>query len=464
MADYLTRLVERTLGLSSMVRPDLPPVFAPETVGVAPYDAPAVRRSPDPTLAARRTGASEQGKVLPDRPGPPERPVDDVPAASGEVEGPGTIERGNDAPSSPAGESVERSEASLARDTGTSARSNPEGREEIQDRYFGPLRDGVEPRAEPEERRRRPEAAPQGSVVPNGTPEGSGALPDTQERSPSEPPVDVPEESVKASDSSARPEERQAGQARRGRAPHSDPLPPAQAPPRDSQQHGRSGGARGGRSGTDHTGADDEETDAEHGKTGEHQRETGVPASSQVRGAQMPGAKERAAPTAEATVPQREERSGAARPHAPDHPISQRAEVEGRAPTIEREENELTPRPAVPAANARGRSPAQPTTSGRVERPPDPAQSARPGPDAPLVSVAGRQRATATSGFVAAHREREAAKATSSPTIRITIGRVEVRALAPEPPQPPPPPPPAASPAPALSLADYLKQYDGGRG
>jgi len=47
----------------------------------------------------------------------------------------------------------------------------------------------------------------------------------------------------------------------------------------------------------------------------------------------------------------------------------------------------------------------------------------------------------------------------AAPTVRISIGRIEVRAVYPE-----PPPQPLAGPEPrsALSLADYLKQRDGG--
>lgn len=431
MADYLTRLVERTLGLSPTVRPDIPPAFAPEAGEIAPYDAPGLRPSPGSTLVTRRTDASRQRQELPDRPGPPERPVDDVPVASGEDEGPGAGERGYGVPSSTAGDAAERSEASLARGAGSSAKSSREEREEIQDRLPGPLRDGVEPRADPEEHRRRPAATPPGSVVPDETPEpeGSGALPDLHRTPPPEPPVDVAENLVGASDSSTGLDERHAGQS-------------------------SSGARQTGRSGTDF-----KETDAERSKTGTHQRETGVTAASRERGAQMPGVRAHATPpAAEATVPDRRARSGPARSTAPDRPISPAVGPEGRDPRVEREEHERTPEPSVPAANARGRSPTQPATSGRAEHPSGP--PARPGPEAPLVSVAGRQRATAASGLVAAHREREAAKATSSPTIRITIGRVEVRAVAPEPAQPPP----VASPGPALSLEDYLKRHDGGRG
>ena len=57
---------------------------------------------------------------------------------------------------------------------------------------------------------------------------------------------------------------------------------------------------------------------------------------------------------------------------------------------------------------------------------------------------------------------RVAAPESSAPAIRVTIGRIEVRAIT------PPPMPPAqrimpARPGPELSLDDYLKQHNGGR-
>jgi hypothetical protein len=57
---------------------------------------------------------------------------------------------------------------------------------------------------------------------------------------------------------------------------------------------------------------------------------------------------------------------------------------------------------------------------------------------------------------------RVAAPESSAPAIRVTIGRIEVRAIT------PPPVPPAqrttpARPGPELSLDDYLKQHNGGQ-
>ena len=57
---------------------------------------------------------------------------------------------------------------------------------------------------------------------------------------------------------------------------------------------------------------------------------------------------------------------------------------------------------------------------------------------------------------------REAAPESSAPTIRVTIGRIEVRAITP-PPMPLAQRTTPARPGPALSLDDYLKQHNGGQ-
>lgn len=57
---------------------------------------------------------------------------------------------------------------------------------------------------------------------------------------------------------------------------------------------------------------------------------------------------------------------------------------------------------------------------------------------------------------------RAAAPESSAPAIRVTIGRIEVRAITP-PPVPPAQRPTTFRPGPELSLDDYLKQHNGGR-
>ena len=57
---------------------------------------------------------------------------------------------------------------------------------------------------------------------------------------------------------------------------------------------------------------------------------------------------------------------------------------------------------------------------------------------------------------------RVAAPESTAPAIRVTIGRIEVRAITPPPPIPPAQRTTPARPGPALSLDDYLKQHNGG--
>lgn len=112
-------------------------------------------------------------------------------------------------------------------------------------------------------------------------------------------------------------------------------------------------------------------------------------------------------------------------------------------------QEERSPRPEPIAFENRERSPAAPE---RVERV---AEGRAPTTGAPLVSNDAER---VTPSAAVPHR-RAATEGTPSPTIRITIGRVEVRAVAPEPAQPPP----EARPEPGLSLDDYLRQHTGGR-
>jgi hypothetical protein len=58
---------------------------------------------------------------------------------------------------------------------------------------------------------------------------------------------------------------------------------------------------------------------------------------------------------------------------------------------------------------------------------------------------------------------RVAAPESSAPAIRVTIGRIEVRAITPPPPRPPAQRSTPARPGPELSLDDYLKQHNGGQ-
>ena len=75
MADYLTRLVERALGLSSTVRPEVPPTFAPES-GYPPDPEPAGEPGPDTGPAGhtiRRAGDPSRSVEHAPSLDPPER-------------------------------------------------------------------------------------------------------------------------------------------------------------------------------------------------------------------------------------------------------------------------------------------------------------------------------------------------------------------------------------------------------
>jgi hypothetical protein len=409
MADYLTRLVERTLGLFPTVRPDVPPTFAMETAELAPYDA------PDGYPPQRH------GSAL--HPESSERSEEATPLARDEDQWPDKGERGYDPPPS----------------TSTGDRA------EIEHPTAGPGRADDEPPRSPEEHQRRSTPTPPDAAVPGATkPEGPNIFPDLHEAAPSRPPPRLDESPTGSSGSPIS----------LGESP-TRPLVPGARPTE--------------RTGTNHPGTDHDQRDTKQGKTGAERGQTGVAVSAGHRGAESSSAQGRAAPPAEAppveaTVLGRGARLDLARPTVMDQPFSQSAGQEERDRAIGWEQRERTPEPsgstadATDAVDARGRPLAEPAASSdRAERsyePPD-----RPVHGTPLVPVADSPRARPAAGRVVAPHEREVAKEAPSPTVRITIGRVEVRAVIPEPAQPPP----VARPEPALSLEDYLRQHDGGR-
>jgi hypothetical protein len=65
---------------------------------------------------------------------------------------------------------------------------------------------------------------------------------------------------------------------------------------------------------------------------------------------------------------------------------------------------------------------------------------------------------TVEPGGTSSHSTREDASSRAEPTIRVNIGRIEVRAVSP----PAPPPRQTRQPAPKMSLDDYLRARDGG--
>src|SRR5215212_6174951 len=150
VADYLTRLVERTLQFYPTVRPDIPPAFAPQTGG-------PMLREP-------------QEEPAPDRHSPP-RTTD-----RGEVPEEWYI--------------VLRSTAS---DTSLQASNTGESA------VIEPRPAGDEPPREPQEQRRRSSSAPPGPPVSDEAmeqhgrgPETSEIVPDRREATPTAFPTDIP--------------------------------------------------------------------------------------------------------------------------------------------------------------------------------------------------------------------------------------------------------------------------------
>jgi hypothetical protein len=133
MADFLTRLAERTLGVAPVVRPLIPPRFAPETapypleleweVETPPPDEPDERRAPRTREAppqrstpARRTrntavGRREDQGVAPPAPQPDEAPtLPEAPHLASEARPPDSLPdpRPEEAPPRPAATATER--------------------------------------------------------------------------------------------------------------------------------------------------------------------------------------------------------------------------------------------------------------------------------------------------------------------------------------------------------------------
>jgi hypothetical protein len=84
-------------------------------------------------------------------------------------------------------------------------------------------------------------------------------------------------------------------------------------------------------------------------------------------------------------------------------------------------------------------------------------------PDAPLVTPTMIRSQLDDYLERGPQEQRVAAPEASAPAIRVTIGRVEVRAITPPPPRPPAQRTTPARTGPELSLDDYLKQHTGGQ-
>ncbi|HEX8556919.1 MAG TPA: hypothetical protein VF668_02395 [Pyrinomonadaceae bacterium] len=120
---------------------------------------------------------------------------------------------------------------------------------------------------------------------------------------------------------------------------------------------------------------------------------------------------------------------------------------EGVAPTT----HEPAASPEVRPLTAPAHAPVRPAATG--------AHAA--GAHAANAQAVRSRRAAQEAARAAARDAQEAQAATAPPTIEVTIGRIEVRAVTP--PAPAPPPARARREPPRMSLDEYLRGHDGGR-
>lgn len=351
MADYLTRMVERTLGLSPVARPAIPPTFAPETADPPPE--PAVEHLP----AAH--------------PNPPREPGHHVPDRMGRFEGEGSNpeERDNTLSPTTAGP-TRRIGTQIESDALPSETGSADERREAERRPAGARR---EQRPSPGSTRRARRET-----------EGSEAGPDLREATSFELQLNRPETAADRGERLAKSSETGVRSARR---PSTEPDEGGAATPPLLPREARPSGTRATPPGT----------------TGD------------------PGLWVR-----------------------PDSDLAGRV---GRR---------LSPEPLVPDADVPDELLA-PTTASYARR--SSGASRVPVRESRGAADTGRPRGASSPTPATTSGQREVGKESSSPTIRVSIGRVEVRAVAPGP--APLPRPAEAEAPPALSLDDYLK--NGGR-
>ncbi len=353
MADYLTRLVERTLQLSPTVRPEIPPTFAPEIVGLPPAEPEGPTRNVDTHPRTTSQGDASEGRHR----GPRSNAGD--PSAS-DAGGVAEAEHGS------AGEGSQR---------------------DPREPRLGPITAPVYPQTPGEITESRRSSEPGAPEVSHREKLSTTGIPETV--------MDDRTGGHHAGAASARPAQR-AGT-------HTLPEYRSYGEPERSEPASVSSPDR---------------------------TETGPPPSG--RGVAV-------SPRPDTTFPQVHERS-VGRPAAPDHPATGEAWLEDPA------------RPAEAPAEAEAREHTR-AASGRTQTDSSSLTARQTVSEAPAGARDGRTVAATPRESVAPHRP-EAAQRTPPPTVKVTIGRVEVRAIsqAPE---------PAPQPVPGLSLDDYLRQYSG---
>jgi hypothetical protein len=376
VADYLTRLVERSLGLYPTVRPDLPPTFAPAKHDLSLAE-PAEREqySLPGGVPTSQTGNPSQGPESAARHEGTSRPDEryDPLVQQGEEDGP-VFREPDDVASSTAGGPARRTGALFAKISRSFVSKTAGERRTAEPQATGEKREGDE---SPDVHGEGRPASPPGAVGQSRwEPDGPREVPDASS-------FERPAKTIRDDyDVSSGPPTGPSGMS----------TSPAKSPIDGTLS------MQGERLRVDH-----DEVAAERGGTD-------AAASSLRREAESSGASSQR-PPANAEDSDRGERPDLVRETTRDRPFSQ---VAGR------EERDRAPDPSVSLTGPQG----------PVPRP---------------------QTVTPPQGRT---------KERSSPTVRVTIGRVEVRAI---PPQPVVQPPPETRPEPALSLEDYLRQRGGVR-
>lgn len=390
MTDYLTRLVERTLGVAPAVRPESPHTFA---TGMG-----------DPSYLTPNTGPTRY---------PPQEESTPLPQPDGGPE-PG-----------------EREDDSLSTTRDTARGDDPQDADKAQrsPRDSAGSRPGPTP----------PDAALIAEKERIVGPSGNEAL-------PVEPPADLSapgdRPAKREAEEGVEVERRLAETGRDDYSPEHGQRPAPVSPEAGAPERaGRDPVLAPDEPATGSTTSDPHPTERAGARHGESHASTSPDTPPPRDGVAMPDTRVRAVPPTDPGSDRRttplEERPLAYHPRASR---TLRQEKHLRGAEISASETRERP-PAAP-----GRAPLVPEVRAQT-------------PEVPPVS-ADTPEATQPA---AVPRRRAVAEETSSPTIRITIGRVEVRAVTPDPPPEPAQPSPAARPEMGLSLEDYLRQHNGGR-
>jgi hypothetical protein len=445
VADYLTRLAERTLGLSPTVRPGSSPTLAPE-----PAPSPSFLPEPEMPQDARNTGPpapltrGSAGEAP--RPGDPLSARPNDPYTSRLEPAVRSESPGSESPPHATGEPVRRAAYphQAATERHTARRERREGASE------DPAATTPGPSSAPAERPRR-ELEREGNEathraaraatppVPPDEPPGTTREHDEGYVGTTDPaPGERSDEPIGASKGSV---ERRDGSTREtlGRALAGEPEPPVSpgSKPVSPTERATSTPQRPASPATDTRNTGRLDAPTKPGQANDPDGESGGVPRARYEEASPRASGARAAATPDATGPNQQTERARKRegPAAQTGPRST--------------EREPSPEPFA-LEETRSRPSPEPATSNRGE--PERSSSRRPLPEAPLVPVGEGPRP------VRGQATREFSVEAPSPTIRVTIGRVEVRAAPQAPARRP-----ERKPVPALSLEDYLRQRNGGR-